>query len=60
MLTPCFIPRGFGERIADLVFERASSELIEKIAQDLTAFRAARNLATKWNRDEVLEAFLQT
>ncbi|OEH79719.1 c2 domain-containing protein [Cyclospora cayetanensis] len=60
LITPCFIPKGFGTKISELQFEKAANELLEKVMADLTAFRASRNLNTKWNRDEVLEAFLQT
>lgn len=60
LLTPCFIPKGLGTKISELVFEKVSNELVDRVMADLTAFRASRNLSTKWNRDEVLEAFLQT
>ncbi|KAL8436577.1 hypothetical protein ACSSS7_001609 [Eimeria intestinalis] len=60
LLTPCFIPKGLGTKISELQFEKVSNELVDKVMADLTAFRASRNLNTKWNRDEVLEAFLQT
>lgn len=59
-LTPCFIPKGLGSKLSELQFEKMSNELLDKVTADLTAFRASRNLNTKWNRDEVLEAFLQT
>ena len=59
-LSACFTPKGLGVKMPELVFEKTSTELLQKVIGDLAAFRASRNLNTKWNRDEVLEAFLQT
>ncbi|KAF8822536.1 hypothetical protein IE077_003545, partial [Cardiosporidium cionae] len=58
-LKPCFIPRAFGEKLTNWQFEKIRNDLRSRVENEITVFRTARNLSTKYNKDENLELFLQ-